>query len=405
MGETTRQSNGPLPICIVSGFLGAGKTTLLNNLINGDHGLRMGVLVNDFGAIDIDSQLVAGADEDTISLRSGCICCTMRDDFLDAIVKLVKRPDPPEYLLVETSGVSDPGSVVITLTDPALTKALRVETVLTVVDAAEFLGLSEAQYNLAEAQLLTADIVVINKCDLVDEANLESVNNKIRALAPKARLLQTQHGRVHVPIILGEGGERGREQPSLYTRNWQIHKASEGATSGFLVRCQGHRPQHRHKGCTQHEPSHAGHRDCQKHRHRHDGCDSLTSAFQSSSYACESPMVLDKLREVLRDLPTNIYRLKGFFHVDAAPEQRLLIQVVGSRVSALEVEPWGDRTPRTEVVAIGESGTIDDRLLVSLFDTCIARNNISFGKGLAGKMFFWRRRGKRQPSGEESRVS
>lgn len=392
MVENTRSSDGPLPICIVSGFLGAGKTTLLNNIINANHGLRMGVLVNDFGAIDIDSQLIVGVDENTISLKSGCICCTMRDDFLNAIVKLVQRPDPPEYLLIETSGVSDPESVVMTLMDPALAKLLRIETVLTVVDAAEFLSLTKDQYTLAEAQIFTADIVVVNKCDLVEKAELESVNSKVRALAPNVRLLQAERGRVPLPIILGEKGESGTTD-QFHTRDRSLREADEGETSNAHDCCQEHEHGSHHpcQKCANHDSGHADHHDGPKHHHDHGGCDSLTDAFQSSSFVCEDPMDLDKLREALRVLPLSIYRLKGFFHISVAPKQRLLIQVVGSRVSAVEAEPWGERTPRTEIVAIGERGAISDQLLVSIFDGCIARNNVSLGKGWVGRMLFWRR--------------
>jgi G3E family GTPase len=413
MTENTENKKGPLPICIVSGFLGAGKTTLLNNLINGDHDLRMGVLVNDFGAIDIDSKLIVGIDENTISLKSGCICCTMRDDFLKAISKLVRRPNPPEFLLIETSGVSDPGAVVMTLTAPAFAKVFRVETVLTVVDAAELLALSKDQYNLAEAQLFSADIVVINKCDLVNDAELESVKRKVRELSPKARLLQATHGQVPLPIILGEGGEKGGKQPPLFTRGWKIQAADGYGATGPLVRSGGHGRHHRQDGCVKREAHHGDHHKCGQHQHHqcgqhphhHGGSDSLTSAFQSSSYVCDRPMVLDRLREVLRDLPNSIYRLKGFFHVDAAPDKGLLIQVVGSRISAVEAEPWGDRKPQTEVVAIGERGTIDDRVLALLFDTCIAQGNTASREGLVEKVLFWRRRTKGQSGVKEGRFS
>ncbi len=391
MTENTGHTKGPLPVCIISGFLGAGKTTLLNHLINGDHGLRMGVLVNDFGAIDIDSQLIVGIEEDTISLKSGCICCSMRGDFLEAIVKLAKRPEPPEYLLIETSGVSDPGSVVMTLTDPALMKMLRVETALTVVDAAELLTLSKDQYNLAEAQLFSADIAVINKCDLVDDAELESVKKKVRELSPKARLLQATNGQVPLPLILGEGGAK-EENRSFFTRGWKIQSADAAIKTGPLVSGIGHHHEHHH-----HHHDHDHH-----HHHGHHHGDSLTDAFQSSSYVCDRPMVLDKLREALRDLPNSIYRLKGFFHVDVVPDKGVLIQIVGSRISALEAAPWGDRRPRTEVVAIGNRGAIDDRLLASIFDGCIAEDNAAKGKGLMDKILFWRRRDKSQ-SGDEAR--
>jgi G3E family GTPase len=380
-----KSPNNPLPICILSGFLGSGKTTLLNNIINSDHGLRIGVLVNDFGEIDIDSQLIVGVEENTISLKNGCICCTIQDEFLYAIVKFLRRPDPPEYLLIETSGVADPSAVVSTLTAPApiFISDLKVETVVTVVDAAEILYLDDDQYTLAKAQIRIADMVVVNKCDLTEKGHLSLVDEKVRALAPKARMIHTQHGQVSLPIILGEGGT---ERLPRLQEFFSIGPVIEHPTSG-IIRCG--RPGHHHRH--EHDDHESGHCDCGNHHHE-DNHSSLTDAFQSSSYTSEDLMDLEKLREVLKELSLNIYRLKGFFYVDAAPEQRLLVQVVGSRISAAESESWGGRMPRNEVVAIGKRGTIDKQSLAKLFAPCITRDKPVKGKSLVDKFLSWRRK-------------
>ena len=181
----------PIPVTIISGFLGAGKTTLLNYLLNAEHGLRVAVLVNDFGAINIDAALVTGVSgESTIDLSNGCICCSIRDDLFEAVLQLIQRPDPPEYIVVETSGVSDPVAVSLTFIAPQLQSQTRVDSVITVVDS-EHIGQIEGKgRELALDQIATADMVVLNKIDLVDKIERKALANFIRKRAPSARIFE-----------------------------------------------------------------------------------------------------------------------------------------------------------------------------------------------------------------------
>ncbi|NJO00189.1 MAG: GTP-binding protein [Anaerolineales bacterium] len=144
MNRTNQQV---IPLTIIGGFLGAGKTTLLNHILHSDHGLRVAVLVNDFGAINIDTQLIVGVEGETISLSNGCICCSIRDDLMEATLQLLERPDPPEYIIVETSGVSNPGAVKLTfMFSSELISRVRVDSIVTVIDAEQF-PLIEERYH------------------------------------------------------------------------------------------------------------------------------------------------------------------------------------------------------------------------------------------------------------------
>ncbi len=149
-----------IPVTIITGFLGSGKTTLLNRILHADHGLRVAVLVNDFGAINIDTQLVVGVEGEIISLANGCICCTIRGDLLKATLDLLERPQPPEYILVETSGVSDPLEVALTF---RAIQRVQIDSILTVMDAEQILSLDQRYEALSVYQVGMADMAIRTK--------------------------------------------------------------------------------------------------------------------------------------------------------------------------------------------------------------------------------------------------
>ncbi len=166
----TQALTPPVPVTIISGFLGAGKTTLLNRILTGDHGLRIAALVNDFGSINIDAELIEQRDGDVVSLANGCICCSLSDGLLTSVVRLLRRPVPPQYIVIETSGVSDPLAVAHTFADPDLQPYALLDGIVTLADAELALTLDGEMAELARQQIRAADATIITRYSLTPGA-------------------------------------------------------------------------------------------------------------------------------------------------------------------------------------------------------------------------------------------
>lgn len=197
-----------IPVTLVAGFLGAGKTTLLNHLLGELRGRRVAVLVNDFGELDIDAEIVGELEDNVFSLANGCICCSVQSDLLAQLAGLADLAEPPEQLIIECSGVSDPQRIVQTLGYPQLAGRVRLDCVATVVDAEHYAALEGDYATLARAQVAAADIVVVNKTDLASPAALDALSER---LPPGIRQLRVEHGRVSSEILLEPGQHAARE--------------------------------------------------------------------------------------------------------------------------------------------------------------------------------------------------
>ena len=324
------------PLTVLTGFLGAGKTTLLNRLLSEDHGLRIAVLVNDFGALNIDAELVVGVDSDVVSLANGCVCCSVRDDLLQAIEQVLVRPEQPEYVILEASGVADPAGIAITFANPALRERIRLDSIACVVDAAQVFEAPE-QMELKLRQIAFADLLLLNKVDLVDAPHLTRVRGWLDEHFHRYRLLETTRCVVPLAILLAAGRLDAVREPSLHGH-----------------RCDAH--------CT-HTHEHAHEAACEPHHERQ---------FSTWSFQSAQPLSLDALRHAAARLPSQIYRCKGVVYCREVPDQRVILQVVGKRVDIALGGSWQGQPAVNRIVAIGAPGAIDAAILQGSFEACQA---------------------------------
>jgi len=312
-----------VPVTILTGFLGAGKTTLLNRILNGNHGLRVAVLVNDFGDINIDTELIVDVEDNAISLANGCVCCQIRDDLIETIEDVITRPEQPEYILLEASGVADPSNIAMTFIQPQFRNRIRLDSIISIVDVdqvfayPDYPGLQELKLK----QIGFSDMVILNKVDLVDEEDLSKVKEWIGSRLRRVRIVETSFCDVPLEILLAVG----RFDPTQL---------------GSITH--------------EHVPDHG-------------------SSFSTWSFETEKPVSLERLKEMVkRELPDTIYRCKGIVYTVESPEFRAVLQVVGRRSDVTFLDEWGEKRRRTQIVAIGAPEGVNEVNLQLAFESCIA---------------------------------
>lgn len=314
----------PIPVTVVSGFLGAGKTTLLNHVLTAEHGRRIGVLVNDFGAINVDAELIADVQDDMISLANGCICCSIRMDLIQAVLQMADLPEPPEHIVIESSGVANPAGIVKSFLEPEIWGTVQLDGVITVVDAEQTLDLPAKEARLARTQVAGGDLIVLNKVDLVDTATLAGVLEWIDDVRPGIQVFETSRCRLPMEILLGAG---------------TMTAGNAGVTAGPEV--------HVHEvGTSSQAPD-------------HDHGDDHDIGFDTWTYTADAPLSMVWLQEIITHLPSTVFRMKGFIHSADEPERRTVVQLVGRRATLTPSRPWGTEEPRTRLVFISRSDTVN----------------------------------------------
>ena len=312
-----------LPVTVLSGFLGCGKTTLLNHILHQSQGRKIAVIINEFGDIHIDASLVAAASSDMLELNNGCICCSMHGGLVETLHRLLQLGKPIDHIVIETSGIADPLPVALTFSRPDFLEQLRLDAIVALADAMSF-SLDCYDQPALRHQLVYADCVLLNKCDLVEVPDLEVIERKIRQLNPQARIFRTIQADVPLPLILGIGSGEACGEPGQRVAAGAVHACCPPGSS-----------------------------------HSH--------GFATVSYERAAAVDPERFQQFLETLPETLYRAKGFLSLDGIATPYVFHLV--SRRFTLEPSADSSVANTTRLVFIGTH--LDRDALLRGLDACL----------------------------------